>query len=182
MSRVIGPHLQQERTTLTHRFPPAGSIDAGELKTAMRALGFAPKKEEIAKMLSDLDTDGNGSVEYEEFEGLMVGKMAGTDVKEECLKVFSIITDGSDKITAKHLEHMAIELGEDLREEDLQEWIDEADEDGDGMVNEAEFLKVMKKGGDVAHHARLTCPAAALVFIARVSLHRHPHSNHRLKK
>jgi Ca2+-binding EF-hand superfamily protein len=41
----------------------------------MRALGFAPKKEEISKMLSDLDTDGNGTVEYEEFEGLMAGKM-----------------------------------------------------------------------------------------------------------
>ena len=41
----------------------------------MRALGFAPKKEEISKMLTDLDNDGNGSVEYDEFEGLMAGKM-----------------------------------------------------------------------------------------------------------
>jgi len=113
----------------------------------MRALGFAPKKEEISKMLGDLDTDGNGSVEYEEFEGLMAGKMSGGNAKEECLKVFAIITDGADKITAKHLEHVAKELGENLREDDLQEWIDEADQDGDGMVNESEFLAVMKKGG-----------------------------------
>ena len=41
----------------------------------MRALGFAPKKDEISKMLGDLDTDGNGTVEYEEFEALMAGKM-----------------------------------------------------------------------------------------------------------
>ena len=82
MSRVIGPHLQQERTTLTHRFPPAGSIDAGELKTAMRALGFAPKKEEIAKMLSDLDTDGNGTLSATELEAIRASSLDSPDIGE----------------------------------------------------------------------------------------------------
>merc|ERR1712164_136398 len=71
----------------------SGSIDANELKTAMRALGFAPKKEEISRMLGDLDIDGNGTVE---FEGLMVGKMAGGNAKDEVLKTFAIIADGGD--------------------------------------------------------------------------------------
>ena len=34
------------------------NIDAKELKVAMRALGFEPKKEEIKKMISDIDKDG----------------------------------------------------------------------------------------------------------------------------
>ena len=38
----------------------SGSIDAKELKVAMRALGFEPKKEEIQKMISDVDDDGSG--------------------------------------------------------------------------------------------------------------------------
>ena len=33
----------------------AGTIDAKELKVAMRALGFEPKKEEIKKMIADID-------------------------------------------------------------------------------------------------------------------------------
>ena len=37
-----------------------------ELKVAMRALGFEPKKEEIQKMISDVDDDGSGTIEYEE--------------------------------------------------------------------------------------------------------------------
>ena len=41
-----------------------GSIDAKELKVAMRALGFEPKKEEIQKMIADVDDDGSGSIEY----------------------------------------------------------------------------------------------------------------------
>eukprot|EP00042_Codosiga_hollandica_P018724 m.55603 g.55603 ORF g.55603 m.55603 type:complete len:83 (+) comp48887_c0_seq3:163-411(+) len=35
-----------------------GIIDAKELKVAMRALGFEPKKEEIKKMIADVDKDG----------------------------------------------------------------------------------------------------------------------------
>ena len=33
----------------------SGTIDAKELKVAMRALGFEPKKEEIKKMIADID-------------------------------------------------------------------------------------------------------------------------------
>ena len=43
---------------------------------------------------------------------------------------------------------MAAELGETLSEEELQEMIDEADRDGDGLINEEEFYRVMKKRGD----------------------------------
>ena len=38
--------------------------------------------------------------------------------------------------------------GENLTDEELQEMIDEADRDGDGMINEDEFFRVMKKRGD----------------------------------
>merc|ERR1711865_335251 len=125
----------------------SGAIDAGEPKTAMRALGFAPKKEEISRMLGDLDIDGNGTVEHNEFEDLMAGKMGGANPKEEILKTFTVIADGGDKITTANLVAIAKELGESMGEEELQEWIDEADTDDDGQISESEFLVVMKKGG-----------------------------------
>ena len=34
----------------------SGNIDQKELKVAMRALGFEPKREEIKKMIADVDT------------------------------------------------------------------------------------------------------------------------------
>merc|ERR1711907_479068 len=125
----------------------SGSIDADELKTAMRALGFTPTKEEISKMLKDLDVDGNGSVEFTEFLDLMSGKMAGGNPKDEVLKTFNIITDGGPKITVQHLVAVAKELGEAMTEDDLAEWIEEGDTDGDGAISEEEFLAIMKKGG-----------------------------------
>ena len=41
----------------------------------MRALGFEPKKEEIKKMISDIDTDGSGTIDFQEFLEMMTAKM-----------------------------------------------------------------------------------------------------------
>ncbi len=42
---------------------------------AMRALGFEPKKEEIKKMIADIDKDGTGTIDFQEFLGMMTAKM-----------------------------------------------------------------------------------------------------------
>lgn len=41
----------------------------------MRALGFEPKKEEIKKMIQDVDKDGSGTIDYNEFLQMMTMKM-----------------------------------------------------------------------------------------------------------
>ncbi len=56
---------------------PPGSIDVKELKAAMRALGFVVKKAEVRKMISDIDKDDSGSIDFNEFVGMMTGKMVG---------------------------------------------------------------------------------------------------------
>ena len=38
-----------------------------------------------------------------------------------------------------------VPAGENMTDEELQEMIDEADRDGDGEINEDEFLRIMKK-------------------------------------
>merc|ERR1712196_449785 len=53
----------------------AGSIDYRELKAAMRALGFEVKKEELKKMISDIDSDASGHIEFPEFLEMMTGKV-----------------------------------------------------------------------------------------------------------
>ena len=42
---------------------------------AMRALGFEPKKEEVKKMISDIDKDGSGTIDFQEFLQMMTAKM-----------------------------------------------------------------------------------------------------------
>ncbi len=124
----------------------AGTIDAKELKVAMRALGFDPKKEEIKKMISDIDKDGNGTIDYSEFLEMMTTKMSEKDSREEILKAFRLFDDEEKgKISFRNLKRVAKELGENMTDEELHEMIEEADRDGDGEINEEEFLRIMKK-------------------------------------
>ncbi|KAB5571072.1 hypothetical protein PHYPO_G00220710 [Pangasianodon hypophthalmus] len=124
----------------------SGYIEVKELKVAMRALGFEPKKEEIKKMIADVDKDGTGKISFDDFLAIMSQKMAEKDSKEEILKAFRLFDDDeTGKISFRNLKRVAKELGENLTDEELQEMIEEADRDGDGEVSQQEFLRIMKK-------------------------------------
>ncbi|OON19564.1 cell division control protein 31 [Opisthorchis viverrini] len=123
-----------------------GSIDVRELKVAMRALGFDPPREEIRKLLSEFDCDSKETIEFSDFSKMVALKMQNRDAKDEILKAFRLFDDdGTGKISFKNLKRVAKELGETLTDEELQEMIDEADRNGDGEVDEEEFLRIMKK-------------------------------------
>lgn len=123
-----------------------GKIDTKELKVAIRALGFEPKKQEIKKMISEVDPEDSGKLSFDDFLTLMSMKMAEKDSDEEILKAFRLFDDDdTGKISFKNLKRVAKELGENLTDEELQEMIDEADRDGDGEINQQEFLRIMKK-------------------------------------
>ncbi|CAO2623965.1 CETN2 [Lemmus lemmus] len=97
------------------------------------------QKQEIREAFDLFDADGTGTIDVKE-------KMSEKDTKEEILKAFKLFDDDeTGKISFKNLKHVAKELGENLSDEELQEMIDEADQDGDGKVNEQEFLCIMKK-------------------------------------
>merc|ERR1711990_952128 len=126
----------------------SGAVDASELHTAMKALGFEPKKEEISKMVKEMDKDGDATVDFEEFCVMMAEKMNQKDGKEEMMKGFRLFDDdGTGKISFKNFQRVAKELGENLSDAELKEILAEADEDGDGEINEAEFLNVMERTG-----------------------------------
>lgn len=66
------------------------------------------------------------------------------------MKAFRLFDDdNTGKITFKNLKRVAKELGENMTDEELQEMIDEADRDGDGEINEEDFLRIMKKVSNV---------------------------------
>ena len=124
----------------------SGSIDQKELKVAMRALGFEPKREEIKKLITEVDKDGSGVIDFPEFLDMMTAKMAERDPREEMLKAFRLFDDDeTGKISFKNLKRVAKELGENMTDDEIAEMIEEADRDGDGEINEEEFMRIMRK-------------------------------------
>jgi calmodulin len=48
-----------------------GKIDSGELGQVMRSLGKNPTNEELKDMIHDIDSDNNGTIDFNEFLSLM---------------------------------------------------------------------------------------------------------------
>merc|ERR1712149_95779 len=101
----------------------SGAVDASELHTAMKALGFEPKKEEINKMVKEMDKDGDATVDFEEFCIMMAEKMNQKDGKEEMMKGFKLFDDDTGKISFNNFKRVAKELGENLSDKELHEII-----------------------------------------------------------
>uniref|UniRef100_A0A0C9RGW5 TSA: Wollemia nobilis Ref_Wollemi_Transcript_25331_947 transcribed RNA sequence n=1 Tax=Wollemia nobilis TaxID=56998 RepID=A0A0C9RGW5_9CONI len=121
-----------------------GCITTNELATVIRSLGQNPTEAELKDMVSEVDADGNGTIDFSEFLNLMARKMKEIDTDEELREAFKVFDkDQNGFISASELRHVMINLGEKLTDEEVEQMIKEADVDGDGQVNYEEFVRMM---------------------------------------
>merc|ERR1712167_540849 len=124
----------------------SGTIDPKELKAAMQSLGFEAKNQTIYQMISDLDKDGSGNIDFDEFLDMMTARMSDKDTRADIEKVFRLFDDDkTGYITFSNLKRVAKELGESMTEEDLYDMIKRAYSDGDHKVTFEDFYSIMTK-------------------------------------
>ena len=58
-------------------FDPSGSgtIEARELKVALRALGFDPTTDDVKKLISNYDVEHTGKIDFFEFLSILIAKI-----------------------------------------------------------------------------------------------------------
>ncbi|KAL4237939.1 hypothetical protein ACF0H5_002649 [Mactra antiquata] len=121
-----------------------GRVTSKELGTVMRSLGQNPTESELLDMVNEVDTDGNGNIDFPEFLTMMAKKMKETDSELEIREAFKVFDkDGNGFISSTELRYVMTNLGEKLTDEEVEDMIREADADGDGQVNYGEFLQIM---------------------------------------
>ncbi|CAB3367950.1 neo-calmodulin-like isoform X3 [Cloeon dipterum] len=121
-----------------------GTITMAELGVVMRSLGQRPSETELRDMVNEVDQDGNGTIEFNEFLQMMSKKMKGADNEEELREAFRVFDKNNDGlISSIELRHVMTNLGEKLSDEEVDDMIKEADLDGDGMVNYEEFVMIL---------------------------------------
>eukprot|EP00252_Welwitschia_mirabilis_P011894 TRINITY_DN2643_c0_g1_i1.p1 TRINITY_DN2643_c0_g1~~TRINITY_DN2643_c0_g1_i1.p1 ORF type:complete len:117 (+),score=37.69 TRINITY_DN2643_c0_g1_i1:372-722(+) len=114
----------------------------------MRALGFEMTDEQIRQMIADVDKDGSGAIDFDEFVHMMTAKIGERDSREELMRAFrEIDQDHNGKISPSDIQKAARELGESFTIEEIYEMINAADTDYDGEVDSEEFFRMMKKTG-----------------------------------
>jgi len=127
----------------------SGSIDVRELKAAIKALGMDVSADELKKMVGDVDKDGNGTIEFAEFLGMMTAKMSNTATDEEIAKCFKLFDhDATGTISLKNLLHARSILGmDDVSDAQLENMLKQADRSGRGEISLADFIRLMRKKG-----------------------------------
>lgn len=121
-----------------------GSITVKELGTVMRSLGQNPSDEEIQKMINEVDEDKSGTIDFNEFLGLMAKKMKESNTEDDLLEAFKVFDrDGNGKISAHELRYVMMSSGEELTEADIADIIQSADSDGDGYIDYQEFVRIL---------------------------------------
>ncbi|XP_039032560.1 calmodulin-2/4-like [Hibiscus syriacus] len=112
-----------------------------ELAVVIQALDVNPTKEEVQGMISEVDVQGKGTIDFDDFLNIMARKMKENVIDElqEAFKVFDRDQDGF--ISANELRQVMMNLGERLTMEEAEQMIREADLDGDGLVSYEEFAR-----------------------------------------
>ncbi|KAA8572065.1 hypothetical protein EYC84_001990 [Monilinia fructicola] len=113
-----------------------GQITSKELGTVMRSLGQNPSESELQDMINEVDADNNGTIDFPEFLTMMARKMKDTDSEEEIREAFKVFDrDNNGFISAAELRHVMTSIGEKLTDDEVDEMIREADQDGDGRID-----------------------------------------------
>ena len=123
----------------------------------MRSLGQNPSESELQDMINEVDSDNNGTIDFPgtlyitkrlvlsaeltillhiEFLTMMARKMKDTDSEEEIREAFKMFDrDNNGFISAAELRHVMTSIGEKLTDDEVDEMIREADQDGDGRID-----------------------------------------------
>ncbi|KAA8541142.1 hypothetical protein F0562_025112 [Nyssa sinensis] len=130
-----------------------GSLTHLELTALLRSLGLKPSGDQIYVLFADMDSNGNGAVEFDELVNAILPDMINEEIlknQEQLLEIFrSFDRDGNGYITLAELAGSMAKMGQPLTYRELTEMIQEADTDGDGVISFNEFTSIMaKSAGD----------------------------------
>ncbi|EFA10024.1 troponin C [Tribolium castaneum] len=129
-----------------------GSIGTAMVGTILSMLGVHTTEKMLAEIIAEVDEDGSGELEFEEFITLASRFMAEEDaeaMQAELKEAFRLYDkEGNGYITTSTLKEILKELDNNLSNEELDGIIAEIDTDGSGTVDYDEFMEVMTGGDD----------------------------------
>ncbi|OIW19695.1 hypothetical protein TanjilG_18505 [Lupinus angustifolius] len=125
-----------------------GSLTMLELAALLRSLGLKPSGDQVHVLLSNMDSNGNGCVEFDELVNAILPDINAQVLvnQEQILGVFrSFDCDGNGYISAAELAGAMAKMGQPLTYRELTDMIKEADTNGDGVISFNEFATIMAR-------------------------------------
>jgi len=125
----------------------SGKITAEEIYNVMRNMGNELPLEEIKGMIAELDSDGSGEIDFEEFITFMQMTQTQEELteEEEVIRAFQTFDkDGNGKLSLDEFKFILCSLGDKFTEQECLEIFKEVDSDGDGNLDYREFVNFWK--------------------------------------
>ncbi|KAH8240387.1 hypothetical protein KR032_012147, partial [Drosophila birchii] len=121
-----------------------GAITSKELAVVIRALGRQPTDNEVQSMINEVDSDGRGSIEAEEFYSVILRQMRDTNHEEDLRDSFRVFDkQNQGYITITEVQTVMTALGFKATDDELEELIREYDSDQDNRLNYEDFVNMM---------------------------------------
>lgn len=137
--------LSPEESNILFDLGRKGPINPDELKVSLDALGYQLNKEDIQRLIMQLDPQNTGTINYQDFFDLINEKVSQKDQEEQIKMTFDMLdSDRKGKITFKDLKKVAEALGEEISDQEIREMINEADIDNDGEISYEEFVSLVR--------------------------------------
>lgn len=120
-----------------------GKLSASEFVRGSKIMHVTMTEEEAKAMIKEVDANGSGYIEYDEFEQLMKVQLEKYDKKKAmCMKNFKKFDkDNSGAIDFNELKMVLKKSDWTMSETEIQEHFDKADKNGDGKITFSEFVK-----------------------------------------
>ena len=122
-----------------------GHVDANELGQVLASLGQIPTEDELKRMISEVDGDMNGTIEFSEFLQMMKSKMSKKENEEEIQEAFNAFdVNKNGIINAKSLQKAFKSMNETFTDEEIKEMINVVGNNGEVNFNQFKNMMLMR--------------------------------------
>jgi len=124
-----------------------GTISKDELAELMDTLGIEATAEEIELMISEIDSSGDGLIDFEEFVAVMSRKVNATYTSAQVKQSFKVFQGQSPSgfIKAEALVKALCTYGtEKLSEEQARDLVGQLEVDASGNINYEEYVSMVR--------------------------------------
>ena len=124
-----------------------GTISADDIIKIMKNFGYPISRKEVERMVAEIDTSGDGEIDFEEFVTLMQKHIQYIEESDEdaVLRAFrSFDKDLDGKITNYEFRYILSQLGDMFTDEECDTLFKECDLDNDGILVYQDFINFWK--------------------------------------
>ena len=121
-----------------------GFITAQELGTLMTKLGKKSNEAELIDMINEIDADGSGTIDFNEFLSLITRKMKDPAVESELMEAFKTFDkDGNGMMATSEFKKIIKDITNKLTDADIDDMIEELDPSKPTQLKFEDMIRIM---------------------------------------